>query len=114
MSEFSEHMGAAMDSCVGVFGDFENAEFWPAAGGAFKVSGIFDATAEVVEDDGEVSVQTRRPVLAVSRAAFAAKGKELPENDDEVVVGGVRYRVTNAMDDETSEIRFVLMRVGNA
>jgi len=74
------------------------------------VVAIFEAAAAVVEVDGEVQVESRKPVIRMRKKNLDDAGID-PEHEDTVQVEGLNYRVVETQPDGHAEIMLILMRI---
>lgn len=88
---------AVLAPLLSVFGEDVQPTYMPAAGGSFPIDGVFDRPFKglVIEADGEPGFATRKPVIGVRLAQFAAdpvKGDKIliPSVPETYVVSDVR------------------------
>lgn len=111
MSQFDRLMDAGMGSITGVFGDVVTVT--PPGGVAFDVEAIFDRSVAMLDGSGEVPVETLKPLVSFRKSALAAMGKDIPERDTSVrIATGEVFKIVARHSEDTSEVRFVLMRKG--
>ena len=106
-SNFDTILNKAMDSVKRVFA--EPVTYEPAGGRSFRIEGIFDAAHAVIDTSGQVPHETVKPVLGIAWQDLRAAGKPAPKRNDSVVVRGVRYSISEVMDDGHAEVRLVLV-----
>lgn len=114
-------MAALFDDMADVSGAAQHAVFGDtvaytvaATDEEYSISGIFDAAHTLVENTGEVPVETVKPVLSLQQSEIAAAEMPQPKRGDTVVIGATQYRVVEVMPDGRAEVRLVLQKVGDA
>ena len=100
-----------MAQCERIYGEGPGGVLYTpqATGTPIPIDGIFEAAASVVEVDGEIQVESRKPVLRVRKKRLDDAGIA-PEHDDIVEVDGGRYRVVEHQPDGHAEVTLILMR----
>lgn len=94
-----------------VFGDTVSYRFREDFATAWDVPAIFDPAGTVIESNGEVAIESIKPVLYIRKSNFSNTGRRLPKLNDRVEIGGTLYEVVSAPggDEGEAEMELVLM-----
>jgi hypothetical protein len=82
-------------------------EYIPQSGSAFTISGVFDKAYVAVTAGNEASFSDAFPALGVQLSQFAVP----PEQDDQVRIDGVLYRVDDVQPDGVAGALLKLFKV---
>jgi hypothetical protein len=113
MSVFAGLIDKAMGVCNEIFGDPVDYYFSEDGETPLEITAIFEAAGVVIELNGEVPVETRKPTLSVRKSDF--DNHRLPAKGDWLTVQGRSYEVVDTSgDDGWAEMKLILMKKGNA
>ena len=109
-SAFDSLMTDAMELIKDQFADATLVTYIPSKGSSFKIEGIFDEAATVIENDGTVAFETIKPVLSLATADLRGSNRPDPKVGDMVVLRGIKWRISERLPDGRAEIRLVLSK----
>ncbi|MEH6630167.1 MAG: hypothetical protein V7776_05050 [Halopseudomonas aestusnigri] len=70
----------------------------------------FDESFLMIEDRGEVSVETRKPVATVDLADFENRTPNKPMRDDQIEARGTLYNVYSVQPDDARQALLILKK----
>ncbi len=90
---------------------YECVEYTKAGGSSFTLMAKFDESFLMIEDRGEVSVESRKPVATVDLADFEKRTPNKPMRGDQIEARGVRYLVHSVQPDDARQAMLILKKV---
>jgi hypothetical protein len=102
---FSKKVDRLLNASKRAFG--EKVTFYPKAGGAIEVTGIFSADFQIVDPETDQIISTNQPGLGVNLNDFETD----PKQNDEVEIRGTKYRVTDKREDGQGGATLLLNKV---
>lgn len=70
----------------------------------------FDESFLMIEDRGEVAVETRKPVATVDLADFENRTPKAPKRDDLIRARGILYKIHSVQPDDGRQAVLILKK----
>ena len=105
MGDFRDKVNNVLNHGMNTFGEY--VDFYPKAGGVYKVKAVFDNSYEAIDPDTEQLISANQPTLGVNLNKIDFEMRQ----GDQVQVRDTRYEITDKREDGQGGALLLLHKV---